>query len=137
MITINGGRLETSCKIEASAERVWQIITDTTLWPVWGPSVIDVSCSERYISANSSGHVKTALGFWLPFKVTQYTHAVYWGWCIGSVPATGHRIDPVNGHCCRLVFDMAWYAFPYVTVCFFALRKIRQLIEDGRGCDSC
>ncbi len=36
-------------KINAAADEVWDLITDTRRWPQWGPSVQAVRCSERYI----------------------------------------------------------------------------------------
>jgi len=49
---------------------VWDLVTDTTQWPRWGPTVKAVRTSQRYISKSSEGQVLTPLGLWLPFVVT-------------------------------------------------------------------
>jgi hypothetical protein len=116
--------------INASAERVWEVLIDTQLWPVWGPSVQQVDCAQRYISAGVSGRIKTAIGLWADFKITEYDQLSYWGWKVAGVPATGHRLRRLNGKSCELIFELPFVAFPYALICRQALNKIARLAED-------
>jgi hypothetical protein len=116
------------CKVmSAPAEIVWEILTDTHLWPAWGPSLITVDCDDRYIKPGSSGRVKTVLRFWLPFTVTTCRQMDFWTWNIGPVQATGHRIIRNNETSCTLCFDMQWWAFAYIAVCWLALIRIDKI----------
>jgi len=116
--------------INASAERVWEILTDTRLWPVWGPSVQAVDCAHRHISAGVSGRIKTAIGLWADFKITEYQPQSYWGWKVAGVPATGHRLRRVSAASCELIFEMPFVAFPYALICRQAANRIARLAED-------
>jgi len=124
------GSISVSRKIDASAERVWDLITDTKRWPEWGPSVRAVECSERRIRQHSQGRVQTALGFWAPFVVTEFVAEHYWAWQVFSVRATGHRVEPLDQCCCKLSFDMPLAAAPYGLICRLALARIAGLVED-------
>jgi uncharacterized protein YndB with AHSA1/START domain len=69
MIKISFPFIQVSRIINASAEALWDLLTDTTRWVDWGPSIQQVQSEERYIRAGSVGRVKTALGFWAPFVI--------------------------------------------------------------------
>ena len=60
---IKPGRFSVGMSMEAGSSDVWRIITDTSLWPQWGPSVLDVKCSDRFILYGTKGFVKTVMGF--------------------------------------------------------------------------
>lgn len=131
MISFEGGRLVIGLSVECRAEYAWQILTDTQLWPVWGPSVKEVYCEQRRIGPESAGRIKTALGFWVPFTVTEYRDQHFWAWRIGRFGATGHRLVKNDGNSSTVAFDMPWYAAPYLAVCLVALRRIRRLVDEG------
>lgn len=116
--------------INASTEGVWEILIDTSLWPVWGPSVQAVDCSQRYISAGVKGRLKTALGLWADFEITAYEPLRYWGWKVAGIPATGHRLRRLAGETCELIFEMPFVAFPYALICRQALNRIARLTEN-------
>ena len=111
---------------------VWQAITDTHLWPQWGPSVSAVQCDVRYIRAGAQGRVQTRLGLWVPFLVTTFEPGRYWHWRVSGIPATGHRVEPLDAERCRLVFEVPVWAPPYVWVCRRALFRIESLLTLGR-----
>ena len=115
--------------LDASSAAVWRVITDTRCWEQWGPSITAVECGERYIRDGSQGRIKTLLGFWVPFVVTHYENGHYWHWRVGGIPATGHRVKPLSSERCRLVFEVPIWAWPYVVVCWLALRRIDKLLK--------
>jgi len=131
MILYENNRISVCREIAAKPSAVWDILTDTQLWPVWGPSVLNVDCNDRYITTGSSGRVKTLLSFWLPFTVTAFRRLEYWSWNIGPVAATGHRLIRKSETSCILCFDMAWWAAFYIPICWLALHKIDQIARSA------
>ncbi len=71
--------------IDAPCDRVWDLLTDTQQWPKWGPSVTGVRCADRFIRQGSRGEVRTALGLWLPFAITEFTPTKRWSWRVSLV----------------------------------------------------
>lgn len=124
MISIANFRIKVGRNIAAPRDLVWQCITDTEKWCEWGPTVSAVQCEERYIEENSTGKVQTVFGFWLPFEVVSFAKKSYWKWRVGGIEATGHNLEELRGSGVRLTFDMPFWAFAYVTVCYLALRRI-------------
>ena len=129
MIKIAFPNIETSKTVHASAETLWRILTETNQWTRWGPSVRSVACSHRVISHDSTGRIQTALGFWLPFEVTEFSLGRFWSWRVGGIRATGHRIEPLSKNSCRVVFEVPLVAAPYVLICHMAIKRIVQLAE--------
>ena len=121
--------IETSGIVNASCATLWDLLTDTSCWVEWGPSVLAVECSERYIQLGSRGRVRTALGLWAPFAITEMDDGRYWSWHVFGVPATGHRLDRVGKGVCRLVFQVPIFAAPYVIVCRVALHRITRILN--------
>ncbi|MFW5791551.1 MAG: SRPBCC family protein [Desulfohalobiaceae bacterium] len=122
------------CDVDASAKVVWTMLTDTRMWPGWGPSITDVDCPTRFIHSGSRGRVRTLMGAWLPFEITTVHEGRFWSWKVAGVPATGHRVTPSresNG--CRVEFEIPVWAFPYVLVCKVAALRIKRLAEEGQG----
>ncbi len=115
--------------IDASAEAVWKILTDTELWPVWGPSVVAVDAPQRWIARGVKGRVKTAIGVWLPFEITAFDAPVYWHWKVAGIPATGHRLIPQGPERCTLIFELPRGAFPYASICRRAAEAIALLAK--------
>jgi uncharacterized protein YndB with AHSA1/START domain len=123
--------LDISRVLNASPETVWKLITDTRRWPEWGLSVKAVECAEARIRKGSTGWVQTALGLWVVFRVTEFEEGRYWAWRVSGVPATGHRIEPLELVRCRLTFEVPTIAAPYALVCHMALDRIARLAEDA------
>lgn len=121
--------IKAGINIQAPAHDVWRIITDTEIWPEWGPSVRNVRCSDRFINSGSRGYVQTAFGFWVPFEISGYIYNERWTWRIYHMQATGHRIKRISNDQCRLIFDMPLFMAPYWFICAFAVRRIRHLAE--------
>ena len=110
-------------------ELIWDLVTDTLKWPLWGPTVQSARCSERYIRSGSKGHILTPFGIRLPFIVTEYEHVSFWSWRVGSIKATGHRIEGLNTCACNLWFEIPLVAAPYVLICRKALENINKLVS--------
>ena len=126
MVSLEHGRIVIGITVRCSAEQAWRLLCDTRQWPHWGPSVADVSCTQRFIGLDSAGRVKTSLGFWVPFTITEYRELQFWSWRIGRVPATGHRLRVNGDGTCLVAFDMPWWALPYLVVCRIALGRISK-----------
>lgn len=129
MIVFRNNRISVCRDIAAAPEAVWDILTDTQLWHVWGPSLLDVDCDDRYITTGSSGRVKTLFFFWLPFTITIFRRMDFWTWNIGPVEATGHKLIRKSATSCALCFSMAWWAAVYIPVCWLALYKIDKIVS--------
>ena len=129
MLSLNYPCLEVGRDMNASAGRVWDLITDTACWPRWGPSVRAVDCADRFIRQGSRGRVRTSVGLWVAFQITEYQKERYWAWRVGGVRATGHRVEPLGESRSRLIFEVPILASPYAAVCQMALTRIRSLAE--------
>ena len=121
--------------IHATPDKVWNLLTDTAQWSEWGPTVKAVQSESRYIRAGATGRVKTALGFWTPFRVTEWTEGQFWSWRVFNIGATGHRIDVIAADCCRLIFEVPFWAAPYAIICQIAARRIARILEAGDSPD--
>lgn len=122
--------LATSVEILAPASAAWELLTDTTRWPQWGPSVSRVESAEQYIGPGSTGRVLTIFGVWLPFRVTEFVAGQRWGWEVAGIPATGHRVESLGPDRCRVVFEVPLLAAPYLAVCRLAAERIRNILEE-------
>lgn len=114
----------------ATRAAVWDVFVDTSRWRKWGPSVREVACTDRRIRAGSTGRVRTALGFWVSFEITDFDPPRRWGWKVGGVPATGHRVDEGPPGKSFVVFEVPLAAFPYGLLCLIAARRIARLAEE-------
>ena len=121
--------METSVEILAPASAAWELLTDTSRWPEWGPSVSRVESAEQYIDPGSIGRVQTIIGVWLPFRVTEFVAGQRWGWEVAGIPATGHRVESLGPDRCRVVFEVSLLAAPYLAVCRLAVQRIRSILE--------
>jgi hypothetical protein len=118
--------------IPASPEAVWSIITDTRLWPVWGPSVAAVETNQTFVGPGSKGRVRTVLGIWVGYEVTHFAPGRAWSWKVAGIPATGHEVRPLGPNRCILEFAVPVWAAPYLIVCAFAARRIGKIAQDKR-----
>jgi hypothetical protein len=60
-----------------------------------------------------------------------------WTWTVARLPATGHRVDALDGQC-RVTFEVPVFAAGYVPVCRRALDRIARLVvrvEEGADAD--
>ena len=121
--------MQTTREIDAPIETVWPVIADTTLWPEWGPSVVAVDCRETLIRTGLTGRVKTALGIWLSFEITNCLAPHYWHWKVCGVPATGHRLMRRSASQCVLAFEFPAVMFPYALVCRKAANHIAHIAQ--------
>lgn len=128
MLSLSYPNLEVGQVINAAAGEVWELITDTARWPEWGPSVRAVDCEERYIRSGSRGRVQTSLGPWVSFQITEFQQERYWSWRVAGLPATGHRIRPLDECRSFLIFEVPVAASPYAVVCKLALSRISSLV---------
>jgi hypothetical protein len=117
--------------IESPASKVWRYLTDTTLWPLWGPTVQDVDVPYQTIALGMKGRVNVFNRVWLPFEITQFEAAHYWSWEVGGIAATGHRVIRIDAHRCRLIFEVPCWAAPYALVCLWAITRIRRLVQQN------
>jgi len=112
-----------------SPEATWNLLTDTTQWPQWGPSVREVICSDRFVKKGLEGYVRTAIGLTLRFVITDYVPGRFWKWAVAGVAATGHRLRPIGPRACIVAFEMPIIWLPYGIVCKLALKRIAEILE--------
>ena len=121
--------IEAGLLVRTASDALWNILVDTSRWVDWGPSIRAVECSERFLTAFSSGRVKTVLGFSVPFAVTRFESGKAWSWRIFGIPATTHTAEGRGANRSRLFFGVPLPAFPYLLVCLIAIRRLVALIE--------
>jgi hypothetical protein len=119
--------VEISQTIDASSDQVWRIMTDTSLWPIWGPSIRKVECADKYVKIGSTGSVQLFSILWVRFLVTELEEGRHWSWRILGMRATGHRVESLSTTRCQAVFQIPIFAAPYVIVCKVALNRISKL----------
>ncbi|HMA86377.1 MAG TPA: SRPBCC family protein [Desulfosalsimonadaceae bacterium] len=117
--------------VAAPPQAVWQLLIDTQAWPEWGPSVAAVACKDRYIGPAAAGRIKTRVGLWVGFEVTDFMPGTCWAWRVAGIRATGHRVAARDEHRCRLFFDLPKIAAPYAWVCRTAARRIKRMAENS------
>ncbi len=127
MIKISKNRVSVGKFYPASPLLVWDLITDTSQWTRWGPTVKRVQFPDRFIRKGSSGQVLTAFGIWLPFDIDEYEHGRFWSWKVATINATGHRVQASETEGCYLWFEVPLLAAPYALVCQIALGRIENL----------
>ena len=119
--------IQTGLEIPVPAAVAWRLLTDTEAWPRWGPSVRAVDAPARLIGPGMRGRVRTALGLWFPFEISDWQAGCRWGWRVAGLPATGHIVAAVGPARCRVTFTIPSWAPFYVPVCRAALRRMRHL----------
>ena len=96
-------------EINASAERVWQIISDFPRYSQWNPLVPRLKCEQR-VGARGRGLLGTGGKLSVPFfpKIVAFEPNSELGW-VGEAPIPGlfkgdHRffIEPLGENSCRL-----------------------------------
>ncbi|MDT5140031.1 MAG: hypothetical protein QOD58_4293 [Mycobacterium sp.] len=115
--------------IAAPPAAAWQLLVDLEAWPKWGPSIAAAELDKKYseLALQATGYVQTSLLVRVPFVVTEFEPGRSWAWKVAGIPATSHRVDPVDGGA-LVTFGVPWWAAAYVTVCAIALRRIENLL---------
>jgi hypothetical protein len=133
VIKISKTHIDVGKMFLSSSHTIWDLITDTTQWPRWGPTVKAVRYTERYIRKGSAGQVLTAVGIWLPFVINKYEHESFWSWKVASIRATGHRVQTTDTGDCCLWFEVPTMAAPYLIICQMALIRIEDILVSYRN----
>lgn len=115
--------------IDAPAEALWHLLTDTEQWPLWGPSIRRVEADERMIELGSKGRVITVVGLALPFEITEFEEGSSWTWQVAGLPATAHDVAPRGDRACRVGFGVPIPVAPYLATCKLALRRLEKIAE--------
>lgn len=119
--------------VDAPTAHVWRVLVDTTTWTRWGPSFAEVDHVGRFLGPGSTGRIRTPLGVWLQFHVTEFEEGRRWSWTVAGIAATSHRVESLDAHRCRVGFEVPLFAAPYVLVCGIALQRIDRLACDRAG----
>lgn len=130
MLDISFPNAKISRTFRSPCGEIWELLTDTTTWPQWGPSVKSVDSRDRFINKETRGRVKTAGGMWLPFSITAFEEGRFWSWNVAGIPATGHRLEPQRDGLCKLTFEVPLIAAPYTYICKIALDRIAGILEN-------
>ena len=118
--------------IDVSPDIAWELLTNTTHWPAWGPSVRGADIDGGRLCEGATGMVTTSLGLTLPFEITAYDQGVRWAWRVAGVPATDHTVTPLDPVRCREGFGVPWLAATYLAVCRAALRRLDRAASQQR-----
>lgn len=125
-------RLWTRRTIDAPAEVLWALLTETEYWPAWGPTVRAGEIDGERFESGATGTVTTAVGIDLPFEITSFEPGVQWSWKVAGVPATDHRVEALGPDRCRVGFGVPPLVAPYLVVCQVALRRLDALATTDR-----
>jgi len=115
--------------INAPADRVWDLLTDTNAWPTWGPSVRSATVHGGHLTDGATGTIKTVFGPELSFEITEFELGSQWSWKVAGVTATNHTVQPLDAETCRAGFGVPIVATPYLAVCRWALIRLQRLAE--------
>ena len=129
LVKIHSSHISVERKFKASPKRVWDLITDTTKWRLWGPTVRMLTSSDRYIRKGTWGKVFTPIGLNVPFLITEYEYRYYWAWEVAGIRATGHQLIPTHHEFLHSRLRVAPFWMPYVIVCRAALKRMSNLLE--------
>ena len=115
-------------EIGAPVEEAWALLVDVERWAEWGPSVAAAGLDGERFEAGATGWVKTAVGVRLPFVITAVDDGKQWSWKVAGIPATDHRVRPLDNGRCSVGFGIPPLAAPYALVCRRALAAIEQIL---------
>jgi hypothetical protein len=119
--------MDVAGELDMTAERAWELLSNTSHWPAWGPSVAAVEPAGVRVEPGLRGWVRTVAGFPLPFEITTVVPGRSWRWRVAGLTATGHRVEPLGPGRCRVVFEVPAWAAPYGMVCRVALKRLAGL----------
>ena len=121
--------------VDAPADSVWDLLVDLDAWPQWGPTVTAARLDGggRRLTPGARGAVRTPVGVWVPFEVTDLTRGQPvsgWRWAVAGVPATTHRVLDEGDHCV-VELGAPWWAPAYVPVLEVGTRRLAGLANGG------
>lgn len=114
---------------------MWDALTDTAVWPRWGPSIRRATLDQggTRLGAASTGRVLTVVGVWVPFRVTDWEPGRRWGWTVAGIPATAHRVEAADSSSTsRGVIEIPAWAPLYAPLCWVALGRVGA-VAGGQG----
>jgi hypothetical protein len=114
-------------EIDATADRVWSLLTEFRYWSAWGPSVRAVDSEAEAVAPGVKGRVQTTFGLWLPFEIEDFESQRYWDWSVGGVRATGHRVTPLSDARTKVAFTAPRLFMPYKLVLARGLRRLKSI----------
>ena len=115
-----------SREVDATPERVWELVSRYECWPDWGVSITDVDSPGSEVAEGDRGRVRTVGGIWLPFEIDEVLEGRAWSWSVLGIPATGHEVHS-RGEGCRVVFTAPGWAPFYRPVLSRALDRIAEI----------
>ena len=120
--------------VAAPAAVLWDLLVDLDAWPRWGPTVSAARLEDggRVLGPRARGAVRTPVGVWLPFEVTELHHQAHWSWSVAGVPATTHRVR-AQGDGCVVELGAPWWGAAYLPVLEVATRRLAALAEGDGG----
>jgi hypothetical protein len=118
--------------VTAPPSVVWNVLVDLDAWPQWGPTVSAAWLDPPYtrLELGATGTVRTSLGVAAPFTITEFEPGRHWAWKVAGIPATHHRVEPVDNNA-RVSMAVPWWAAAYLSVCSIALRRIDAISTVG------
>lgn len=121
--------------IAAPPEAVWKLLVDLEAWPQWGPPIRRAELDRPFerLELRATGRVYTYLPVPVPFVVSEFDPGRFWAWTVAGLPATSHRVDPLQQRCARATISVPWWSAPYLSVCAVALRRIETLLAEPRS----
>jgi hypothetical protein len=126
-IALRGGLLTVERDVGSPPDKVWDVLVDLDAWPQWGPTVAGAKLTDTgALALGARGKIRTPLGVWLPFIVTEFEQGRSWAWSVAGVPATRHEVRPAEGGC-RVAFAVPLWALAYLPVCAIALDRIARM----------
>ncbi|WP_405183058.1 SRPBCC family protein [Nocardia sp. NBC_01377] len=124
--TLHDRRWSVHRHIPVPPDVVWQLLTDLTAWPQWGPTVCAAALDDAELTAGARGTVKTMVGVRLPFVITDFVPGRRWAWTVAGIPATVHEVEPVQGGC-RASMSAPLWAPAYLPILDIALVRIDRM----------
>ena len=116
--------------VEASTSAVWEVLTDLEKWPRWGPTVTGARpATPGPLVLGSRGSVRTPVGLWVPFEITEFVDGRLWAWRVAHVPATRHEVIPASSGC-TVRFGVPLWAPAYLAVMAVALPRVARLAAE-------
>ena len=119
--------IRTSISIAAPVDAVWPYLAEFRHWPTWGPTVAAVDVDADEVATGVSGRVRTPVGLWLPFTITDVDPGRSWAWRVAGVAATGHTVTETSPSTCEVAFTAPSWAVAYRPVLRAGLRRLATL----------
>lgn len=113
-------------EIASPAPVVWALLANLEHWPAWGTTVTAVDPAVGTVSLGLTGRVRTVLGVWLPFEITEMVEGESWGWRVAGIAATGHVVES-TARGCRVTFTAPSWAPFYLPVLSRGLGNLERL----------